>query len=140
MPGAELVVDVLDPPVGAPTLGEPVADSEPPSQLGEDVVVVSGLGHRFDRLLHPEDEVVIAGPADVVSLQWGGGGEHDVAVAGQGVPERLVADGGVRGLPGPGQPVQILMMMERVPTRPVDESGVGVGVTAAVVVELLAAM
>ena len=47
-------------------------------------------------------------------------------------------DDGIGPRKGVAQPVQILVMMERVATRPVDQSDVGVGEPLTVEVELLA--
>ena len=78
----------------------------------EDLVVAHRLAQRLDDLLHRVDLVVGIGAADrdVVALQRGGCGQHDVGPAdGRGPPD-VLADDGVQLAEGLQQPVQILLV------------------------------
>ena len=58
-------------------------------------------------------------------------GSDDVGVAGGRRPERLVHDDGVGRAERAAQPVQVLVVVERVAARPVHEPDVGVGAASA---------
>ena len=85
------------------------------------------------------DQVVVARRAgEVVALERRGDGQHDVGVLCQRVPEDLVHDHGLGPLPGAHQPVEVLVVVERVAAGPPDQPDVGVGQPLAVEVEGLA--
>ena len=116
------------------------AGAQPAGDLGEDPVVVARLADRLARLLHGDQVGLAPAVADVVALERRGGGQHDVGHLGGRRPELLVEHDGVGLAPGLAQAVEVLVVMERVAARPVDEADVGIGVAAAVVVERLAGM
>ncbi len=72
---------------------------------------------------------------DVVPLDEGRHREDDVGVAGGRRPERLVDDDRLGPLPGAGEAVEVLVVVERIAAGPVDEADVGIGVAIAVEVE-----
>ena len=80
------------------------------------------------------------GAADVVAFERRRRRQHDVGVARRRRPPRLVHDDGLRPLPGAAQPVEILMVVERIAAGPIDQPDVGIGRALAVVVVALAGM
>ncbi len=136
--GAEALIEVFDPFVAGAAFAEPIGGAEAKRQVGEDVVVVPRLADRLDGLRHPEDEVIRRASAYIVALERGCRRQHDVGVAGERVPERLVNDDGVRPLPRLRQPIQVLVVVEGVASCPIHEMGLRVREALPVVVELFA--
>ncbi len=130
-----LLVQLPDPFGGGAALGEPGLEAEPLGEGGEHLVVVAGLADRVDQPRHPEQVVVRGAAADVLPLERGGHRQDHVRPAGERVPERLVDDHRLRRPPGTGEPVQVLMVVERVAAGPVHEPDVRVPVDRAVVGE-----
>ena len=64
--------------------------------------------------------------ANVVALQCAGGGQHDVCVFGQCVPDLFMNDHGGRLAPGVAQAVDVLMVVKGISTGPVDQIDVGI--------------
>ena len=131
----EALVDVLDPLTGAASFGELVPRTESLRQLGKGFVVVAGLAHRVEGARHGDDVAVVAPAADVVALERRGRRQHDVGVARGGRPVRLVHDDRVGPRERASQPVEVLVVVERIAARPVHEADVGQPQRAAVVVE-----
>ena len=86
-------------------------------------------------MCHGEQDGIRRLPADVIALQGGGGGQHDVGVPRLGVPPGLMDDDRFGALPCLHQPVEILVVMKRVAAAPVDETDVGILQALPVVVE-----
>ena len=126
---------MFDPFASGAALGEVVPRVEALGQLGERLVVVAGLADRVERTGHRDQVAVAVAATDVVALERRGDRQHDVGVTGGGGPERLVHHDRV----GPGerstQPVEVLVVVERVAARPVHEADVGQAQPLAVVVE-----
>ena len=137
---APAVVEVAQPPHLVAAFGKGGLAAEPSRQLGEDREIAARLADRRDRLLHRDDEPVAPRAADVVALQRRGRRQHDVGVARGRRPPGLVHDDGLRPLPGAAQPVDVLVMVERIAARPIDQPDVGIGAPLAVEVVALARM
>ncbi len=133
------LVEMAQPLHLAAAFGEVVAEAEPPGEIGEDVEIVARLADRLDRLMHRE-HVAVGRRGDVVALERRGRRQHDVGVARGRRPEDLVHDDGFGTLPGLHQPVDVLMMVERIAAAPVDQLDLGEGDALAVVVDGLARM
>ena len=95
--------------------------AEPARQLAENRVIVARLADRLDRLLHRDDETVARRAAEIVALERGRRRQHDVGMARGRRPPRLVHDDGFRPPQGGAQPVGVLMMVERIAARPIDQ-------------------
>ena len=115
-----------------------VLAAEAPGEIAENVEVVASLADRLDRLMHRDDEPVARRAADIVAFERGGRRQHDVGVARRRRPPRLVHDDRFRALPGAAQPVQVLMVVERVAAGPIDQPDVGIGCALAVIIVALA--
>ena len=118
---ARHLVEVTQPLHLVPALGEDLLHAEAPRQIGEDVEVVARLAHRWHGLLHGHDEAVARARTDVVALQGGRGRQHDVGTARRRRPPDLVHDDRLRLPPRAQETVEILVMVERVATAPVNE-------------------
>ena len=103
-------------------------------------MVVARFADRLARFLHGDQIGLARGVADVVALQAGGGGQHDVGHLGGRRPELLMEHHRLGLAPGEPQPVEILMVMKRIAARPIDQADVGIDVLGAVVGEALAGM
>ena len=114
------------------------------AQLGgdgaEDVEVVAGFKLGRHALVHGEDVAlgVVAPHLQVVALVAGGDRQHDVGVFGSRRPVGLVDDHGLRLAPRLQQVVGVLMVVEGVAPRHVDQLDVRIGHLAAVEVDGLA--
>ena len=135
---ARFLVQVGEPLHCIATLGVDVVGAEAAGDLGEDPVVVTGLADRRARLLHGDQVRLLARVADVVALQPGGGRQYDVGHLGRRRPELFVEDDRLGLAPGIAQPIEILVVMERIAARPVDQADVGIGEFLAVVRDLAA--
>ena len=98
------------------------------------------LADRIDGAVHGEDEGIPRRAADVVALERGGRRQHDVGVTRGRRPPAVVDDDRLRLLPGALQPVEILVVVERIAARPIDQPDIGIAVAAAVEFVALAGM
>ena len=132
-------VEPAQPLPGAPALGERLARAEALGDAGEDRVVVPRLADRVDEPVHRDQVVVARRAGDVVALEgrWSTGSTMSACLA-SAVQNGSLHDDGLGPPPGPHQPVQVLVVVERVAAGPVDEPDVGVGQPPAVEVERLA--
>ena len=135
---ARLLVNVPEPFHLVAVFGECTLEPEALGQVGENIEIMPGVAHRLDHLVHGEDEAISRTRTDVVALKRCGGGQHDVRMARRGGPPGVVDDDGFRPLPRLHQPIQVLMVMERVAPAPVDHADVRVGAAFAVEVIFLA--
>jgi len=129
------LVDHLEPLVCSAAFGELLPEVQPLGEAGEDPVVVAGLPHGLRHRRHRDDHRL--GATDVVSFQGCGCRQHDVGTAGHRRPKGLVDDDRLGSLPRPHQPVQVLVVVEGVAARPVDELDVGEPAAVPVEVERL---
>ena len=111
----------------SPSFCEDLLKAQALSQYRIDVVIGAGLAYRGDRLLHREPEPVRRGGADVITLQRGGAGQHNIGSAGCCGPPGLVDDDSVRFAPRLQELVYVLLLVECVPTAPVHQVDVGIG-------------
>src|SRR5262249_10871538 len=129
---ANAIVHPLAPAHLVAVFGERALVSEALRERAENIEVVLRLANGIDGLMHRENERVTGGAADVVALEKGGGGKHDIAVTRGCCPPALVHDYRFRLLPGAAQPIEILMVMEGIAAGPIDQANVGKRVAAAV--------
>ena len=87
--------------------------------------------------MHRDQPLIGGCGADVVALQRHGCRQHDVGKLRHRRPGALVHDNGLRDVERAPQPVDVLVMMERVAARPIDQLDIGVLHRAAVVFERL---
>ena len=126
-----MLIEVLNPRRLVASLGK--LRLEPSRRRGrKDIEIVARLANRLDRLLHGDDKGIPPRAADIVALERRRRRQHDVGVAGGRRPPRLVHNDGFGPLPGSAQPVEILMMMERIAAGPIDQPDVGIGAARAV--------
>ena len=121
-------------PVSSRPFGEGVLAAERLGEIAEDVEIVARLADRVDRLMHRDDKPVARRAADVVAFERGRRRQHDIGMARRRRPPWLVHDDRLRALPGAAQPVQILVVVERVAAGPIDQPDIGIGRALAVVV------
>ncbi len=129
---ARLIVDPLAPGHLVAPFGEGGLVAEAPRERAENVEVVPRLADRVDGAMHGENERVARRAADVVALERGGGRQHDVGVARGRRPPAVMDDDRLRLLPRARQAVEVLVVMERIAARPIDQPYVGIGVLPAV--------
>src|SRR5262249_57390978 len=79
--GAHLIVDPLAPGHLVAVFGERALVAKTLRQRVENIEVVLRIADRVDGAVHGENERVAGRASDVVSLERGGGGRHDVGVA-----------------------------------------------------------
>src|SRR5262249_20386286 len=92
----------------------------------ENIEVVLRIADRVDGAVHGENERVAGRASDVVSLERGGGGQHDVGVARGRRPPALVHDHRLRLLPGAlqgGWEFLVVGRGSRAPSRPGEYRG-----------------
>ena len=119
-------------------LGIDVAGAEAAGDLREDPVVVARLADRLARLLHGDQEGLAPGIADVVALEAVVAGSTMSAIFAAGV-QNCSLNTIVSGLRhARAQAVEVLVMMERIAARPVDQADVGIGDLLPVVRDLAA--
>ena len=104
---------------------ESVRDSQSIRELAEDGEVVASLVDRLDGLVHGHDEPISAARGEIVAFERGCRRQHDVGMPSGRRPPRLVDDYRVRLPPGAYEPVEILVMVERVSAGPVNDFDVG---------------
>ena len=121
---AEAFVHVLYPIARGATFRELVVDIEPFGELCECLVIVACVTERLHHSRHGDDIAVVASGAHVVALEGCGRRQHDVGVARRRGPERLVYHHGVGTSERAAQAIQVLVMVERVASRPVHETDV----------------
>jgi hypothetical protein len=117
-------------------LGEGLPVAEPQRQAMQDVEVVLRRADGFDRPLHRDHEAVARRRADVVAFERRRRRQHDVRKASRCLPPRLVHDDRFRALPASPQPVEVLVVVERVAAGPMDEAYVWIA--GALAVEVVA--
>ena len=131
-------IEVREPGHLVALFGEGGAVAQRIGDVGQHVGIVARLAHRRDRLVHRPHEAVARGAGDVVALQRRGGRQHDVGMAGDGGPPRLLHHHRVGAVPAAQQAPEILVVMEGVSARPPDHAGVGQQQVAAIVLQDLA--
>ena len=128
-------VEVPEPLSRAAALGEGLRATQPLRERREDRVIVARLAVGLGDLVHGDHERVGRSGADILALQRHGRGQDDVGVARRGGPGDLVHHEGIDARERPAQPVQVLVMVEGIAARPIDQPDVGIGEPLAVVVE-----
>ena len=116
----------------APALAEALGD------LAENPVVVPRFADWLTRLLHGDQEGLARAVADIVALQAGRRRQHDVGHARGRRPDLLVEHDRLGLLPRQHQAVEVLVMVEWIAARPVDQLDVRIGEDVAVVGDLAA--
>ena len=112
--------------------------TEAAGKLAKNIEIVARLADRRDGLMHGEQKIIARRAADIVALERRGRRQHDIGTARGRRPPAIVHDDGVGLLPGALQPVEVLMMMERVAAGPIDQ--LNVGIDGAMAVELVFAV
>src|SRR5262249_27904365 len=130
-------VNVFDQVHRGQTLSDGLAASEALCEVGEDFEVVACFRDRFDRLLHRDDESIAIGPANVVAFECSCCRQYDIRVARSRGPPRFMDNYGVGLLNRVYETIKIVMMVKGIAATPIYQPNVRVGVTLAVVVELL---
>ena len=135
------LVEVAQPLARRAALGERLRKAQPLGQPGKNGVIVARLAIRrrppgasppaADR---PPEPPISSRSSVIVA------GKHDVGVARRRGPGRFMHDHRVRPGKRPAQPVEILVVVERIAAGPIDQPDVGIGQAPAVVVERLARM
>jgi hypothetical protein len=92
------------------------------------------------RPVHCDQQRIAWRAADVFALQSDGCWQYDIGVPRGRGPCGFMHDDGIRPRKGVAQPVQILMVVEGVAARPIDQPDLGVGKALAVEVERLTRM
>ena len=128
----EGVVALADPAELVLAAGEIVGDAEAFGEPRHDVVVAPRLAHRLDRLAHGVDRGIAAAGPEIVALQRGRRRQHDVGMARRRRPERVLHDDRLGLAPGAEQPVEVLVVVERIAPGPVHHADVGIGAPLAV--------
>ncbi len=122
----QAVVDVTQPVIGVPSLGEGFGSSQPFGQASEDGEVVPSLAGRSDDPVHGHDAGVVARRTDVVALERDGGRQHDVRMPSRRGPVGLVHDDRLGlGRNASSQPAEVLVVVEGVAPGPVDQPDIG---------------
>ena len=129
------LVKGFDPGHLVPALRERRRLAEPLCKRREDLVIAPRFPQRLGGLAHRRNETVCPAHGEVVALQGDGTGKNDVGMPGGGGPERVTDDDGLRTGPGAPQPVEVLVMVERVAPGPQDDPDVRILQPRAVVVE-----
>ena len=133
---AELVVDVLEPVARGASLGELVPRARRFGELGERLVVVAGLADGVERTRHRDDVAVVAAARRCrrARASWSSGSTMSAwrAIAVQNGSCTMTVSGRAERAP---QPVEVLVVVERVAAGPVHEADVGQRQRLAVVVE-----
>ena len=129
---APLLEEVAQPGVLVALFGEAVADSRAPRRCrpgcrGRCAPGPTGaIALCMARTKRSRPEL-----RDVVALERGGRRQHDVGVARERGPPRLLHDDGLGLRPGAQQAVQVLVVVERVAAGPPDDARVGVALIRA---------
>ncbi|MNV27189.1 hypothetical protein D3C71_1183290 [compost metagenome] len=112
--------------------GERLMKARAPRQLGKDIEVVAGLALRGHRPMHGEYIGIARRTAHVAAFERRRGRQHDVRAARQRRPPGFMHDHGFGLAPCVPEPVLVLMVMEGISSRPIDQPDVRVGVPRAV--------
>src|SRR5690349_9973538 len=96
------------------------------SKIREDRIVVARQTERFCNLMHGNHQRIVGGIADVLALQRHGTGQNDVGMSGSGSPREFVNYQCIEPGKGLAQAIEVLVMMKRISTRPVDETDIGI--------------
>ena len=124
--GGHVVIDMAYPLGFIAVFGEGLFMPGNSRQVAVNIKVVPALALWRQGLVHGHHKTVARGAADIVALQRGGGRQNDVRATRRGRPPAVVHHHGLRLLPGAHQTVQILVMVKRVATRPVNHLDIGV--------------
>ena len=125
-PGARRLVEIFQPLADAAALRESIVLAEPLGQAGEDRVIVAGLAMGLGHVMHGDQQGIVGVAADILALQGHGAGQHEIRMPRRRRPGQLVNDQRVDLPEGPPQAGEILMMMERVAARPIDQADIGI--------------
>ncbi len=103
-----------------------VRDAEPRREAGEDRVVVARFADRRDRLLHRDmlrspTALPMSSRSSIVVA-----GKHDVGEFRLRRPVLLMDDHRLGPLPGAHELVDVLVVVERIAARPVDQADIGI--------------
>ncbi len=123
-----LLIQVFDPLRFIAVFGEGFTVAEAIRQVSENIEVVTRLMLRLNRLMHRQHEAVTGRAANIVTLQGGGHRQDDIGHLRRRRPDNVLHDHRIRSLPAFHQPVNLLMMVERVAARPVDQTNLRIGV------------
>src|ERR1700677_3641068 len=129
---------MLQPLLRAKSFSEFLNDAESPGQFRKCRVVVTRRARWCDRALHRSQIAVLGAGSNVIAFEWSRRGQDNVSAPRGGGPPWLVHDDRFRTLPCPDEAIQILMVMKRIATRPVNQPDVGIGEIFAVVLKRLA--
>ena len=111
---------------GVPPLAELFSEAQSIGQIVENGVIVTRFAHRRDLRAHGDHKPVVTAAADILSLQRGGGWQDDIGEFSLRGPVLLMHHHRLRTAPGLAQSVDILMMMKRIASRPVNQTDVGI--------------
>lgn len=111
---------------GVPPLAELFSEAQPPGKIEENSVIITRFAHWRDLRAHGNHKPVVTAAADILSLQRGGSRQNDVGEFGLRGPVLLMHHHRLRTAPGLAQSVNILVMMKRIASRPVDQTDVGI--------------
>ena len=124
---------MLQPLARRASLGEGFAGAETLGQIGEDFVIVPRLAVRRRNARHRHQQRIVGAAADILALQRHGRGQNEIGVARGRGPAQFMHHQRIDLRESAPQPVEILMMMERIAAGPVDQADVGIGQGLAVV-------
>ena len=130
-------IKVAQPVAAAAALGKGAPLAQPFGQGGEDVVVVPGLSERVRHTVHGDQQRIGLRTANILAFQRHSAGEHDVGMARRGGPGGFLHHQRLRPGEGTVQPAEVLVVVERVAARPIDQPDVRVGQPPSIVVERL---
>ncbi len=118
-----------------PALGELRFEPETLGERAVDGVLGLCLTHGGNRLLHGEVKTVTPRRPNIIAFERRRAGQDDVGTPCCWRPPRLVYDDGFGLLPGAQETVEILNLVERIATTPVDQSDVWIGQPVAVEIQ-----
>ena len=128
-----------------PQPGQPVIDTAPLGKgicnthlcrnPAQDVIIIARHTGRFSRFGHAHKIGVERGHGDIPPFQRHRTGQHDIGKFGSRVPTPVMDDNRVRLFPGPPHAVQVLMMVKRVTPGPVNDAGIGIAISLAIIVK-----
>ena len=124
---------MLEPLARAASFGELRPCAEALGEPREDRIIVARLTIWLGDLVHRDHQRVIRARADILALKRHGAGQDDIGVAGRRGPGELVNNERVEPREGRAQAIEILMVMEGVAARPIDQADIGVVLGAAVI-------
>ena len=130
-------IHVTQPGGGVALFRVAVPDTQGIGDVGQNGEVIARLSLGRHHLLHCHHVAVSRAGGDVVTLQGRGRRQDDVGVAGGRGPPGLIHDDRFNTRPGAPESVQVLVVMERVAARPVDQADIRVSEAPAIVVVFL---